>query len=1035
MKGTGIRKFKKGIVYALIAVLVLPLALNGFGGGIRQVQAQNAATQYFYNQLNDKEKSFYRAMEYMNESGMFKTGTENLDLTVGTAYVLQEDLAAYANGSPDLLDWMGAARDAFYFDHPDIFYVDFSALSLRVTLDAAGKYHAYLGTGRRANYFNEAFSSKEQVEKAINEYNTAIDEIVKQAKDLRIDEHMDRIREQVTWVHKYVTNNTAYRLENTFTSKDSDMYLIRTSYGSLVRGKGVCEGYSRAVKAILDRLDIPCVLVEGYYRHTEEQLELHMWNYVQLNGEWYGLDATMDDPVDGKGTIDGPSSGRENTDYLLKGADTMDVRHVPVGIVSSANFEFHYPTLAFASLDYQVLQNSNGLVVEYKTGTFENQTSGFFQVSYKGMGYAKAAKEGKYILSRFYQYVPGKDENDPESYVHNDWAYVEPQLYPAIEDRDDSVLFPVPHCIYAEFAVTSIPPNVPEDTTKFDPNKHSYYFEGDPLLFDAQSDLFYNYEGDYVAPPYPESVTPSLSVRMIREGSYDITVVYNDKLIQVDGETPGYKLNPTGPTALKYSKIENFKWDGDRTISFHFTPSQMFADESTYYYFQFTGLVGEKSEKPPIEISYGVATGICPRGCILCGDYNWKVFGQPSLLGDGDLSMSGWKTSDGEEVSELLKNRIALVVTSPSQKQEDSMQELIKSENGNQKVLASSTYNISLTACKSVVVETGQSIQLSVGFPEGFGPEDEGVTFKAYHFIRNAAGEVTGVEEIPCVVTKFGLIITCRSFSPFAIAAVEGKSNTSTQRTAIIPSSFGGNISVTSVNGKSSSGIFSLKQGEKITVDVTADNGYYVERVTVGGVSVEGINAEQKTCSFTLNYSDLQDSSVIIDTQFVAAAVQKFERENNQKVIQPTPEEIMVSGVSRTSASDPVPGAAPATQPSATNPAAAQASSQPGSDSGQPLATEFPSATAAPRFTPASAASIAESEPETSEDSLGTVAFTDIAIGGADSGLDSSVSSGKQDSNSDYMYWLILPILVLAAAAGAGIYRFTSKRQSRDNWK
>ena len=251
MKGSDIGKFKKSIVYALIIVLVLPLAISGFGGGIRRVQAENAATKYFYNQLNDKEKAFYRAMEYMNESGMFKTGTANLDLTdektlaltgEKTAYVSQTDLAAYANGSPDLLDWMGAARDAFYFDYPDIFYVDFSALSLRVTLDKKGTYHAYLGTGRRTDYFNEAFTSEEQVRKAVEEYNTAIDEIVEQAKNLKVDSRMNRTREQITWVHKFVTNNTAYRLESDFKGTDSDMHLIRTAYGSLMRGKSACEG-------------------------------------------------------------------------------------------------------------------------------------------------------------------------------------------------------------------------------------------------------------------------------------------------------------------------------------------------------------------------------------------------------------------------------------------------------------------------------------------------------------------------------------------------------------------------------------------------------------------------------------------------------------------------------------------------------------------------------------------------------------------------------------------------------------------------
>lgn len=1068
MKGTTGKRLRKCIVFVLTVALALPLAISGFGASIRQVQAETSVKRYFYNQLTEKEKPFYDAMEYMYESGMFKTGTENLDLTHGdTVYVSQDDLASYANGSPDLLDRMGAARDAFYFDHPDIFYVDFSALSLRVTIDTKDTYHAYLGTGRRTDYFNEAYTSQKEVEKDIAAYEAAIGEIVEKAKNLKVDQHMDLTREQISWVHDYVTTHTSYILEDGFVNRkdDNGIYLIRTAYGSLVRGESACEGYARAVKAILDRLDIPCVLVQGYYRHTEEQLEPHMWNYVQLDGKWYGLDATMDDPINSQAKTNGAKSGIETTDYLLKGADTMDVRHVPVGIVSGAGFEFHYPTLNFASLDYHVLQNSDGLVVEYKTGIFEEETAGFFQVSYEGMGYAKAAKSGKYILTRFYQYVPGKDKNNPDEYVHNEWAYVEPELYPAIIDRNDSVLFPVPHCIYAEFAVTSIPPNLPENRKDFDPDVHSFYFEGDPLLFDARSDLFYNYEGDYVAPPYPESVTPSLSVRMVREGSYDIKVVYNDKLIRVDGETPGYKLNPTGPTALKYSKIENFKWDGDRTISFHFTPSQMFADESTLYYFQFTGLVGETSGKPPIEISYGVATGICPRGCVLCGDYNWKVFGRPSLLGTGDFSMSGWKTSDGEEVSELLKNRIALVVTSPSERQEDSMQKLIGSENDGHEVLASSTYDITLTACKNVIVSTGQSIQISLGFPEGFGPEDEGVTFKAYHFVRNKAGEVTDIEEIPCVVTKFGLIISCKSFSPFAVVAVEGETET-TQKTAVIPNYFGGSISI---DGKTNSVIYNLKEGDKVNVKVTADKGYYVERVTVGGNPVSNISAGQESCSFTLSYENLQNGASIIDTQFVAAAVQKFEADNGQEAIQPVPEEIIVPEVKRipktasgtTSAAQPSASQATAPQSPAPQTSASQPSGQQNNDSGwQPApespattapapsapstgtpaqsrpASSTPPATAAPSFTPAAPGSVAESEPgpsaEGPDNSLGTVAFADMVIGGTDSSSD--LFDPNDYSDESKLYWLIIPILILAAAAGAGLYYITNKRPPRDNW-
>lgn len=62
MKGTDIGKFKKSVVYALVIVLVRPLAISGFGGGIRKVQAENATAKYFCNQLDDQSKAFYRAM-------------------------------------------------------------------------------------------------------------------------------------------------------------------------------------------------------------------------------------------------------------------------------------------------------------------------------------------------------------------------------------------------------------------------------------------------------------------------------------------------------------------------------------------------------------------------------------------------------------------------------------------------------------------------------------------------------------------------------------------------------------------------------------------------------------------------------------------------------------------------------------------------------------------------------------------------------------------------------------------------------------
>ena len=52
----------------------------------------------------------------------------------------------------------------------------------------------------------------------------------------------------------------------------------------------VCQGYSQALYIIAKELDI-----EMDFCYSEEKN--HMWNYVKLNGKWYHLDLTNDDPA------------------------------------------------------------------------------------------------------------------------------------------------------------------------------------------------------------------------------------------------------------------------------------------------------------------------------------------------------------------------------------------------------------------------------------------------------------------------------------------------------------------------------------------------------------------------------------------------------------------------------------------------------------------------------------------------------------------------------------------------------------------
>ena len=65
-------------------------------------------------------------------------------------------------------------------------------------------------------------------------------------------------------------------------------------YGFLIGKKGICLGYTSTFQLFMDMVGIECITVHGTaYSKTEE----HAWNMVSLDGEWYCVDVTWDDPT------------------------------------------------------------------------------------------------------------------------------------------------------------------------------------------------------------------------------------------------------------------------------------------------------------------------------------------------------------------------------------------------------------------------------------------------------------------------------------------------------------------------------------------------------------------------------------------------------------------------------------------------------------------------------------------------------------------------------------------------------------------
>lgn len=67
---------------------------------------------------------------------------------------------------------------------------------------------------------------------------------------------------------------------------------IFNAYDALINGKAVCSGYTECFKTFMDMLGIENATISGTAGNQQ-----HIWNVVKLDGEWYHVDVTWDDPV------------------------------------------------------------------------------------------------------------------------------------------------------------------------------------------------------------------------------------------------------------------------------------------------------------------------------------------------------------------------------------------------------------------------------------------------------------------------------------------------------------------------------------------------------------------------------------------------------------------------------------------------------------------------------------------------------------------------------------------------------------------
>ncbi len=150
-------------------------------------------------------------------------------------------------------------------DHPEIYWIDGYGYSRYGSGDNC--YFTFSGKYTYSKQECEAFQPM------INTYvSKCLSNMPAQANDY----------EKVKYVYEYVIQNTDYDLA----ARDNQNILSVFLYG-----ESVCQGYAKAVQYLLKNMEVPCTMVVGKVNNGEG----HAWNLVNIDGNYYYVDATWGD--------------------------------------------------------------------------------------------------------------------------------------------------------------------------------------------------------------------------------------------------------------------------------------------------------------------------------------------------------------------------------------------------------------------------------------------------------------------------------------------------------------------------------------------------------------------------------------------------------------------------------------------------------------------------------------------------------------------------------------------------------------------
>lgn len=217
------------------------------------------------------------------------------------------DYVDYATRYPDLQAVYGLDKDALYkhysetgFREGRIVKIPRTALLNEWNFDGARYAADYpdvaavvgMDSSALLKHYKEIGYYEGRVAYATDNNTNAKLKVYDVANQITNDEMSDEAKVRV--VHDWIVNNTTYG--------KADRNSCYSVEGPMLYGLAVCQGYAETFKAFMDVLGIDSKVIIGR-AYNGQNTGGHAWNRVCLNGTWYNIDVTWDDPVSSSGNI------------------------------------------------------------------------------------------------------------------------------------------------------------------------------------------------------------------------------------------------------------------------------------------------------------------------------------------------------------------------------------------------------------------------------------------------------------------------------------------------------------------------------------------------------------------------------------------------------------------------------------------------------------------------------------------------------------------------------------------------------------